>query len=186
MASIIITKWPSSSVCRVGLGWELSDDQILQIPRLLICNPYPLTNNIIIIIIVNIIMIILGSRVIWKIFGSPDPWEGLVYLKWDFLTYSWTLWNTGCMETYLSEGILQFKQHVQMGWVKYQSARMGNSCTPLSELLLFLYFSNMVNRVSPKLLDLMKIFRFFGKFSNKNLWHKGQSSNLGPRGPLDS
>ena len=124
MASIIITKWPSSSVCRVGLGWELSDDQILQIPRLLICNPYPLTNNIIIIIIVNIIMIILGSRVIWKIFGSPDPWEGLVYLKWDFLTYSWTLWNTGCMETYLSEGSLQFKQHVQMDWVKYQSARI--------------------------------------------------------------
>ena len=66
------------------------------------------------------------------------------------------------METYLSEGILQFKQHVQMGWVKYQSARMGNS----ELLLLFLYFSNMVNRVSPKLLDLMKIFRYFGKFSN--------------------
>ena len=131
MASIIITKWPSSSVCRVGLGWELSDDQILQIPRLLICNPYPLTNNIII-IIVNIIIIILGSHVIWKIFGSP---EGLVYLKWDFLTYSWTLWNTGCMETYLSEGSLQFKQCTYYtcrwadvtGWVKYQSARMGNS-----------------------------------------------------------
>ena len=49
---VIITTNPSSSVGRdVGLGKELSDDQILQIPRLLICNPYPLTTTIIIIII---------------------------------------------------------------------------------------------------------------------------------------
>ena len=48
---VIITTYTSSSVGRdVGLGKELSDDQILQIPRLLICNPYPLTTTIIIII----------------------------------------------------------------------------------------------------------------------------------------
>ena len=61
---VIITTYPSSSVGRdVGLGKELSDDQILQIPRLLICNPYPLTTTIIT-IIKNSKNIILMSHII--------------------------------------------------------------------------------------------------------------------------